>query len=94
MSSVSPPRSRDAFPIPLAPMLIVLAGLAGPVPAAGAPAPAAADAGAPFTPAQLEEARLLRERCLVDDAGYETLRSLTREVGPRFAGSPGDASRP
>jgi carboxypeptidase Q len=75
----------------------LVAALLAVVPARGAAAPGVAVArptpsvGAPFTAAQLEEARLLRERCLVDDTGYETLRSLTRNVGPRFAGSPGDA---
>ena len=59
-------------------------------------APAAIAAGAaspaiPFTPAQLEQGRALRERALGDDTGYELLRSLTSRVGPRSAGSPGDA---
>ena len=67
-----------------------LAILCGPGAAAAAAVAATAPAP-PFSAAQLEEARLLRERCLVDDTGYETLRSLTRNVGPRFAGSPGDA---
>ena len=74
-------------------LAFLLAALAAPALGASAPpasAPSAAT-NAPFTDAQLEEARLLRERSLVDDTGYETLRSLTREVGPRFAGSPGDA---
>jgi hypothetical protein len=53
---------------------------------AAAPAPAA-----PFSAAQLDQARALRERALGDDTGYETLRSLTSRVGPRSAGSPGDA---
>ena len=35
-------------------------------------------------------ARSVRERARVDDTGYEVLRSLTSEVGPRSAGSPGD----
>ena len=59
-----------------------------------APAASAAGANAPsltFSPAQLEQARALRERALGDDTGYETLRSLTSRVGPRSAGSPGDA---
>jgi hypothetical protein len=95
--SVSPPRRRRVRAIASGLLPLVL-GL--PARAVGAPAKPSADvrpptgvAGAPasFTAAQLEEARLLRERCLVDDTGYETLRSLTREVGPRFAGSPGDA---
>ena len=35
-------------------------------------------------------ARAVRERGLADDLAYETLRSLTTEVGPRPAGSDGD----
>jgi hypothetical protein len=81
--TVSQPRRRSVH-------ALIAALLAfGPSPGLTAPVPAVAPP--PFTAAQLEEARLLRERCLVDDTGYETLRSLTRNVGPRFAGSPGDA---
>ena len=58
------------------------------VAAAATAAPAALEAG--FSPAQLDAARELRERCLVDDSGYELLRSLTSQVGPRLAGTPGD----
>jgi len=43
----------------------------------------------PLTAAQLEGARALRERAMTDDVGYEFLRSLTSEVGPRPAGSVG-----
>jgi hypothetical protein len=57
-------------------------------PAAGA-APGAA--ALTFTAAELEQARAIRERALGDDTGYEVLRSLTSRVGPRSAGSPGDA---
>ncbi len=64
-------------------------------PASRAPAPRGpampAIAAAPFLPATLAAARVLRDRALTDDTGYEVLRSLTTEVGPRFAGSPGDA---
>lgn len=53
----------------------------------------AADARpAPFTAAQMEAARALRERALTDDTAYELLRGLTSQVGPRLAGSPGDAA--
>src|SRR5215831_3182848 len=52
-----------------------------------APASRAAE---PFTPQVLEEARALRDRALTDDVGYEMLRSLTTEVGPRLSGSPND----
>lgn len=48
-------------------------------------------AAGPLDEAALAEARALRERALVDDTAYELIRSLTTEVGPRFAGSPGDA---
>src|SRR5262252_9556474 len=80
-------------------VVVVVVALASPAPAqTGAaskkPAPASATtaaAPAPFTAEQLEEARLLRERGLADDTGYESLRSLTSQVGPRSAGSPGDA---
>jgi len=90
MSTAS--RSRFTRSIASAVLLALLIGAPAPAPAAAAPAPVAAPAAsAPFTAAQLEAARSLRERCLVDDTGYETLRSLTREVGPRSAGSPGDA---
>ena len=42
---------------------------------------------APLTPLQLEAARAVRDRALSDDVGYEFLKSLTTEVGPRPAGS-------
>jgi len=48
-------------------------------------------AAEPLTAAALAEARALRERALVDDLAYELTRSLTTEIGPRLAGSPGDA---
>jgi len=51
----------------------------------------AAQAAEPFPPTLLDQARTVRERALSDDVGYELLRSLTTEVGPRSAGSPGDA---
>jgi len=50
-----------------------------------------ARAAEPFPEALIEQARAVRERALSDDVGYELLRSLTTEVGPRSAGSPGDA---
>ncbi|TMQ47246.1 MAG: peptidase M28 family protein, partial [Candidatus Eisenbacteria bacterium] len=50
-----------------------------------------ARAAEPFPEARLEDARAIRERALQDDVAYELLRSLTTEVGPRSAGSPGDA---
>ncbi len=45
----------------------------------------------PLDEAALAEARALRERALADDTAYELARSLTTEVGPRLAGSAGDA---
>jgi len=45
-----------------------------------------------LTPAVLTEARALRDRALADDTAYELVRSLTTEVGPRLAGTPGDAA--
>jgi len=44
-----------------------------------------------LSPALVERARTVRDRALVDDTAYQCLRSLTTEVGPRMAGSPGDA---
>jgi carboxypeptidase Q len=44
-----------------------------------------------FPPRVAAQARAVRERALADDTAYETLRSLTTEVGPRLAGSEGDA---
>lgn len=48
-------------------------------------------AAEPFDAATLATARTLRERALADDTGYDLLRSLTTEVGPRLCGTPGDA---
>jgi len=78
---------------PLVALLLTLSAATS-VPAATAvpastPTPAAPT---PFTPAVLSEARALRERALVDDTAYELVRSLTNEVGPRLAGTPGDAA--
>src|SRR5437762_3504568 len=84
------PRSRAAA---LASLLLVSPLVAIPIVHAAAAPRSAASAAAPdagFSSAQLDVARELRERCLEDDTGYELLRSLTRHVGPRFAGTPGD----
>ncbi len=51
----------------------------------------AARAQSPFPPAALDRAREAREAGLRDDVAWEALRSITTEVGPRLAGSPGDA---
>jgi Zn-dependent M28 family amino/carboxypeptidase len=53
--------------------------------AAGAPAGSAAT-----TTEVLREARALRERALASGEAYELVGALTREVGPRAAGTPGD----
>jgi len=50
-----------------------------------------ATAAEPLTAAALAEAHALRERALADDKAYELIGSLTTEVGPRLAGTPGDA---
>src|SRR3954470_7009596 len=43
-----------------------------------------------FARADLAAAALLRTRALADDTAYQLVESLTTEVGPRPAGSPGD----
>jgi len=43
-----------------------------------------------FTRADLAAASTLRERALADATAYSLVESLTTEVGPRAAGSPGD----
>jgi len=77
----------------LAAALIVLAsaapahaarGKAAPAPAAPPPVPGF------FSPATLSRARAARDAGLRDDAGYDALRQLCTEVGPRLAGSAGD----
>jgi len=51
---------------------------------------AAPRAAGTFSSATLAHARAARDAGLRDDVGYETLRSLCTEVGPRLAGSDGD----
>jgi carboxypeptidase Q len=46
--------------------------------------------GNSFTRADLSAATTLRERALSDSTAYQLVESLTTEVGPRPAGSPGD----
>jgi Zn-dependent M28 family amino/carboxypeptidase len=77
----------------LAHTVLTLATL-GAVPVRGATAAReAAATGVPrFSPAQLAEARAVRDRALTDDTAYELIRSLTSRVGPRLAGSPGDSA--
>jgi len=55
---------------------------------ASPPAPAAAFTV--LTPALVAQATALREKALGDDRAWTFLEGLTVEVGPRFAGSPGD----
>ncbi len=71
-------------------VLFAVIALALPAARARAASPAATTSRA-FSEAQLAQARQLRERALADDRAYELLRSLTSQVGPRPAGSAGDA---
>lgn len=50
----------------------------------------AADKPATFSRPDLAAANTLRERALADGTAYQLVTSLTTEVGPRPAGSPGD----
>jgi carboxypeptidase Q len=50
----------------------------------------AADKPPAFSRADLSAAATLRERALTDTTAYQLIESLTTEVGPRPAGSPGD----
>jgi len=52
----------------------------------------AADKSLTFDKADLTAASTLRERALTDDTAWKLVESLTTEVGPRSAGSPGDAA--
>jgi hypothetical protein len=72
-------------------LLLVAVPPAFAAPPAHSAAPAAAAHSAePFSPQVLAEARALRDRALTDDVGYEMLRSLTTEIGPRMTGSAND----
>jgi hypothetical protein len=53
-------------------------------------APSAGSRGDTFARADLAAAATLRERALADPTAYQLVESLTTEVGPRSAGSPGD----
>mgnify|MGYP003483678202 CR=1 FL=1 len=46
--------------------------------------------GQSFTPKDMAAAAELRDRAMNDNTAYELVTSLTTEVGPRAAGSPGD----
>ncbi len=59
---------------------------------ASLPAAHAADKSLTFAKADLTAASTLRERALTDDTAWKLVESLTTEVGPRSAGSPGDAA--
>jgi len=50
----------------------------------------AADKPSAFTRADLAAAATLRDRALADTTAYRLIESLTTEIGPRPAGSPGD----
>lgn len=50
----------------------------------------AADKPQAFSRSDLDAATKLRERALTDAGAYQLVASLTTEVGPRHAGSPGD----
>jgi carboxypeptidase Q len=52
----------------------------------------AADKSLTFAKSDLAGANTLRERALADDTAWRLVESLTTEVGPRSAGSPGDAA--
>ena len=52
----------------------------------------AADKSLTFAKSDLNAANALRERALADDTAWRLVESLTTEVGPRSAGSPGDAA--
>ncbi|HEX9669142.1 MAG TPA: peptidase M28 family protein, partial [Thermoanaerobaculia bacterium] len=71
----------------LAGLALAVAGLL----AAQAPAAPSAPAAPPALPSELRAtAAALRDGALQGTGAYEIVRSLTTEVGPRFAGSPGD----
>lgn len=50
----------------------------------------AADKASAFSRADLDKAAMLRKKAMEDSTAYELVKSLTTEVGPRPAGSPGD----
>jgi carboxypeptidase Q len=55
-------------------------------------APTLAGATDAYHPSDLEAAERLRDAALAGSGSYELVASLTTEVGPRLAGSPGDAA--
>ncbi len=55
-------------------------------------AASAAEQAPSFARADLAAANTLRERALADETAYQLVSSLTTEVGPRSAGSAGDAA--
>jgi hypothetical protein len=52
----------------------------------------AADKSLTISKTDLDAANTLRERALADETAFRLVESLTTEVGPRLAGSPGDAA--
>ncbi len=80
-------RTRALSALTRAPALLAIA-----LPFAAAPggAQGAAAASEAESAAIAATAAELRDRALADGRSYELVRSLTVEVGPRFAGTPGD----
>src|SRR5947199_8209226 len=76
-------RSRRFVVVSLAPL-----ALTGPRRVTAAPAPTSPSATLPA--AVRERAAALRDGALAGTRALEIVRSLTHEVGPRSAGSPGD----
>ncbi|MEY4377162.1 MAG: Aminopeptidase YwaD precursor, partial [Pseudomonadota bacterium] len=71
----------------------VLASLSAPNPANASPATKAAAAQpAPWTKDDLQAAKMLRDRLAKGSEAFPFVRDLTTEVGPRSAGSAGDAA--
>src|SRR5689334_491507 len=55
------------------------------------PFSALAQAAPPYSPADLAHAASLRDQALRSNLAFNLMASLVSEVGPRAAGSPGDA---
>ena len=66
------------------------AGASSPLFAHATPSPVGDDAII-VAPAAMETADKLIDNALEDDTAYEIVKSLTTEIGPRLAGSPGEA---
>lgn len=78
--------------IAVAAAIAVPAAVATPAPGSRPARAAAVPAPVPgLSAAALARARTVRDRALADDTAHALLRSLLTEVGPRFAGTDGDA---